>query len=205
MNTAAVTIRPAGPADAAAIARIYNHYVEHSCITFETEPVGARAMAARIAETAGLTLPWLVALQDGELLGYAHASRWKGRCAYRYSVESSVYVDPAHAGRGIGRQLYTALLEAIGAAGMHTVIAGIALPNDASVRLHERLGFAPVGRFAQVGHKLGRWVDVGYWQLLLRDTNAAASAIATPSAAATQNGAGDHQPNSTPATPADAE
>lgn len=160
-------IRSATPEDAAAVAAIYNPYVAGTCITFETEPVAAAEMATRISETLDAGLPWLVA-EDGAILGYAHASRWKGRCAYRYSVETTVYLDQAHTGRGLGRALYTGLLEKLRAAGLHTAIGGIALPNEASVALHERLGFENVARFREVGFKQDRWIDVGYWQLLLQ-------------------------------------
>ncbi|NZA26135.1 N-acetyltransferase [Luteimonas sp. SJ-92] len=162
-----IALRPALAADAAALAGIYNHYIAHTCVTFETEPVEAAGMAARIAETADAGLPWLVAEGSAGILGYAYASKWKGRCAYRYTVESTVYLDPASTGAGVGGRLYAALIDAIRACGMHAVIGGIALPNAASVRLHERLGFREAGRFEQVGWKQERWVDVGYWQLLL--------------------------------------
>jgi len=124
-------------------------------------------MADRIAEALASALPWLVAEASGRILGYAYASKWKGRCAYRYAVESTVYLDPAQTGKGIGLGLYTALIDAIRACSMRTVIGGIALPNAASIALHERLGFRKVGHFEQVGYKQDRWVDVGYWQLLL--------------------------------------
>ncbi len=161
------TIRPAIENDAAALASIYNHYIAETVITFETDPVTERDMASRIAETHALPLPWLVADSNGDISGYAYASKWKGRCAYRFAVESTIYLDPARTGKGIGTGLYTALIEAIRDHGMHAVIGGIALPNEASVRLHERLGFRKVGQFEQVGYKQDRWVDVGYWQLLL--------------------------------------
>ncbi|MFC5576753.1 arsinothricin resistance N-acetyltransferase ArsN1 family B [Lysobacter niabensis] len=162
-----IAIRPARESDAADIAGIYNPYVLGTCITFETEPVQAPEMAQRIAETLESSLPWLVAEASGRVIGYAYASKWKGRCAYRYSVESTVYLDPAYAGKGLGLRLYAALIDAIRACSMHAVIGGIALPNAASVGLHERLGFRKVAHFEQVGYKQDRWVDVGYWQLLL--------------------------------------
>jgi phosphinothricin acetyltransferase len=162
-------IRPARAGDAAAIARIYNHYVAHTCATFETAPVDDDGMAERIARTAGEGLPWLVLEAGDRVAGYAYASTWKGRCAYRYTAESTVYLDPAVTGRGLGEPLYAALIEALGAAGMHAVIGGIALPNPRSIRLHERLGFHKVAHFEQVGFKQDRWIDVGYWQRLLRD------------------------------------
>ncbi len=160
-------IRPAVPLDAPALAGIYNHYVRHTVVTFETDPVSPGEMSARLAETASASLPWRVAESNGLVLGYAYASKWKGRCAYRYSVESTVYLDKAQTGKGVGLRLYTDLVAAITACGMHAAIGGIALPNAASVALHERLGFRKAGQFEQVGYKQERWVDVGYWQLLL--------------------------------------
>jgi L-amino acid N-acyltransferase YncA len=162
-----LSLRPARDGDAAALARIYNYYVADTCVTFETEPVAAAEMVRRVADTAGDGLPWLVACRAGEVAGYAYASKWKGRCAYRYTAEVTVYLDPAMTGRGIGRPLYAALAEDLRARGMHAAIGGIALPNDASIRLHERLGFRKVAHFEQVGYKQERWIDVGYWQLLL--------------------------------------
>lgn len=162
-----VTVRSADEHDAVRIAAIYNGYIADTCITFETDPVTVAEMAQRIRETHHLSLPWLVAEDDGQLCGYAYASKWKGRCAYRFSVEATIYLDPASTGKGIGIELYTALIEAIKAASMRSVIGGIALPNDESIRLHERLGFRKVGHFEKVGFKHDRWVDVGYWQLQL--------------------------------------
>jgi len=160
-------IRAAASEDAAEIAAIYNPYVLGTCITFETQSVRAADMAQRIAESVEASLPWLVAEASGKVIGYSYASKWKGRCAYRYSVESTVYLDVAHTGRGAGRHLYTELIGAIRARSMHAVIGGIALPNASSVHLHERLGFKKVAHFEQIGFKQGRWIDVGYWQLLL--------------------------------------
>lgn len=163
----AAKVRAATQGDAAAIAYIYNHYVVDTCVTFETEPVAAEDMAQRIVETLDASLPWLVAEQAGGVVGYAYASKWKGRCAYRFAVESTVYLAPGHTGKGLGRLLYSALIDDLRARSMHTAIGGIALPNDPSVRLHEHLGFSKVAHFQQVGYKQERWVDVGYWQLLL--------------------------------------
>lgn len=162
-------IRLAVPGDAVHVADIYNVYVADTCITFETEPVTATEMAARIRETADAGLPWLVAIDQDSLVGYAYASKWKGRCAYRYSVESTVYLSPSSMGQRIGRSLYQALLDQLRSQGIHTVIGGIALPNERSIALHERLGFRQVARFGQVGFKQDRWIDVGYWQLVFDD------------------------------------
>lgn len=173
MTTAASTtteaaLRSATPEDGAAVAAIYNHYIRETVVTFETEPVQDSVMSGRIAESLADGLPYLVATRDGNVAGFAYASKWKGRCAYRYSVESTVYLDPERTGGGIGSLLYRALIDEIGALNMHAVIGGISLPNDASVALHEKLGFEKVGQFREVGFKFDRWVDVGYWQLTLR-------------------------------------
>ena len=124
-------------------------------------------MAARIDEIEKLELPWLVAESSGDVLGFAYASKWKGRCAYRYSVESTIYLDPDRTGNGTGTELYASLLDAIRTTSTHAVIGGISLPNDASVALHEKLGFRKVGHFDEVGYKFDQWVDVGYWQVTL--------------------------------------
>jgi phosphinothricin acetyltransferase len=160
-------VRAALPGDAAGIAAVYNHYVLHDHATFETEPVAAADMAARLRAVADAGLPWLVADAAGAIAGYAYATPWRARAAYRRSVEISVYVAPATTGRGFGRALYQHLLEDLRSWGAHAVIGGIALPNAASVALHERLGFVQVASFREVGHKFGRWIDVGYWQRLL--------------------------------------
>lgn len=173
-------IRNATPEDAAAIAAIYNPYVADTCITFETSTVSEAQMRARIGETAAARLPWLVAGDDDGIAGYAYASEWKGRCAYRYSVESTIYLAPARTGRGIGPQLYAALIERLHADGLHTVMGGIALPNEASIALHERLGFEKVAHFRQVGFKQGRWIDVAYWQRLLGRADCTADAPGGP-------------------------
>lgn len=161
------SIRSAGPRDAAAIAAIYAPFVLETCVSFETEPVAPAGMARRIADTQDAGLPWLVAEAAGQVVAYAYATRWRARPAYARSVECTVYVDQAHVGRGIGPRLYSALLDVLRRKRMHTVIGGIALPNAASVALHERLGFRKVAHFEQVGYKHGRWVDVGFWQRLL--------------------------------------
>ena len=162
-----VTVRPATVDDAQDIAGIYNHYIEHTVITFEEDPVPAHEMASRIAEVQALSLPWLVAEIDARVVGYAYAGKWKPRSAYRYAVETAIYLEQGLQGRGIGTTLYAALLPALRASGIHAAIGGVALPNDASVALHEKLGFTRIGHFREVGWKLGRWIDVGYWEIVL--------------------------------------
>jgi L-amino acid N-acyltransferase YncA len=159
-----VTIRAAEPRDAAAVAAIYNHYVEQTIVTFEEEPVSSVEMARRIEEVRDDSLPWLVAEQDGHIVGYASSRKWKSRSAYRFAVEVTVYVAPESARSGIGSSLYGGLFPMLQARGIHAVIAGIALPNEASVALHEKFGMRKVAHFPQVGFKFGRWIDVGYWQ-----------------------------------------
>ena len=151
--------------DAARIAEIYNGYVRDTVITFEEQPVLAADMAGRIDGVTG-KLPWLVTEEGGALAGYAYATAWKTRSAYRFSLETTIYLAPEFARRGLGAELYAALLAEVRACDVHCAVGCIALPNDASVALHEKLGFRKIGEFQEVGWKLGRWVDVGYWQLL---------------------------------------
>jgi len=163
------TIRPATVADADRICTIYNHYIATTTISFEEEAVKAADMAQRIADVGAAKLPWLVMLDGDTLIGYAYATKWRVRAAYRFAVETSVYLDPQHAGKGAGTVLYEALLAELRQRDLHLAIGGIAQPNEASVRLHERLGFEKVAHFSEVGLKFGRWIDVGYWQLKLSD------------------------------------
>ena len=174
-------IRPAREGDAEAIARIYNHYVLNTVITFEEEAVSIAEMAARIAEIGSFGFPWLVAEREGKVVGYAYATRWHGRSAYRYSVESTVYLAHDAVGQGLGTRLYEALLSRLEELGLRVVIGGIALPNRESVALHEKLGMRQVAHFREVGFKLGRWIDVGYWQALLpRDATTSPVAERSP-------------------------
>ena len=161
------TIRSAHPADAAAIAAIYNHYVATTTITFEEAEVAVDDMAGRITKVISSKLPWLVLEQDGKVLGYAYATKWKERSAYRFSVESSIYLHHEARGNGFARKLYQHLIMLLRQSGVHLVIGGIAQPNDASIALHEKMGFQPVGTFREVGRKFGRWIDVSYFQLRL--------------------------------------
>lgn len=157
-------IRDAMLEDAPAMAAIYEPYVLETPITFEETPPSGSEMATRIEEVKSLALPWLVVEEEGRVAGYAYASRWKGRCAYRLSVEATIYLDEARTGRGLGSKLYAALLARLEERKLHAVIGGITLPNPASVALHEKLGFVKVAHFPEVGFKFGRFLDVGYWQ-----------------------------------------
>ena len=162
-----MNVRRVKAEDAAPIADIYNFYVSNTHHTFETEKITLAGMRKRIGEIAG-NFPFLVCEENGEIFGYAFATRYKARQAYRHSVEVSVYVKDGSHKKGIGKSLYQGLLESLAETDVHAIIAGIALPNDASVRLHERFGFEKVAHFREVGFKFGRWIDVGYWELINR-------------------------------------
>ena len=162
-----IKIRPADDRDAESIATIYNFYVAQSAVTFEEEPVSVGEIARRISEVQLASLPWLAAEKDGQVLGYAYATPWKSRSAYRFSVEITIYLADGQGGRGIGSALYAELFALLKARGIHAVIGGIALPNGASVALQEKFGMSKVAHFKEVGFKFGRWIDVGYWELEL--------------------------------------
>lgn len=158
-------IRTATVADAQAICDIYNPYIASTIITFEEVPVDATDMARRIDDIQARHL-WLVAEEAGAIVGYAYAGPWRPRTAYRHAVETSVYLAPGAVRRGLGRALYRQVLDALPAKGFRCAMGGIALPNDASVALHEAMGFRKVAHFTDVGFKFGRWIDVGYWQIV---------------------------------------
>ena len=152
--------------DAAAIAAIYAPYVRDTIVSFETEPPDAAEMAARI-ERIGRQYPWLTASAGGRVVGYAYACENRSRLAYRWSVDTAVYLDPSAQGRGVGSALYRELFALLRAQGYVNAFGGIALPNAASVKLHEAMGFKLIGIYRNVGYKLGAWRDVGWWQLAL--------------------------------------
>ncbi|HEX8196017.1 MAG TPA: arsinothricin resistance N-acetyltransferase ArsN1 family B [Pyrinomonadaceae bacterium] len=156
-------IRTANLEDAAAIAAIYNFYVESSHSTFEIETVNESEMRRRVSEILE-NYPFLVGEENGDIIGYAYASRYKARAGYRHSVEVSVYIKDGINGKGIGTILYENLFVELKAKPIHAIVAGIALPNDASIRLHEKFGFEKVAHFREIGFKHGRWIDVGYWE-----------------------------------------
>ena len=154
--------------DAAEIAAIYNEYVLNSIITFETESVSADEINERIEQSQQSSMPWVVAeSESGAVLGYAYASKWKGRCAYALSVEVTVYISSSAHGKGVGSALYKSLFEQLKTKKYHVAIAGISLPNEASIRLHEKFGMKKVAHFEEIGFKFNQWIDVGYWQVVL--------------------------------------
>src|SRR5438105_14173170 len=154
-------VRLASMDDAAAIAAIYRPYVEGSRISFEQEAPDAAEIGRRMANPLH---PWLVAEDDERVVGFASTSPMRNRAAYRWSVETGVYVEQGAVGRGIGGKLLSAHLDLLERQGFVTISAGIALPNEASVALHEKLGFTLSGIERGVGFKLGEWLDVGRWQ-----------------------------------------
>ena len=163
-----LTIRAAAETDAAVLLAIYRPFVERTAVSFEAAAPDVEELAARIRKAvAGWS--WLVAEVDGRCAGYAYASSHRERAAYRWSVETSLYIDPRYHRRGIGRALYRELFDALRAKGFCTAFAGITLPNEGSVALHRKVGFEPVGVFRAVGYKLGAWQDVAWFQRRLRD------------------------------------
>ncbi|MBB5697531.1 GNAT family N-acetyltransferase [Sphingomonas yantingensis] len=167
-----IAIRAAEPTDAAAIAAIYAPFVLSGTVSFESEAPDARAMRGRMAASDGL-YPWLVATngdsEGGGVLGYAYASRFRDRPAYHWTTETSIYLAGDAQQRGVGRLLYEALLDTLRAQGFIQAIGTIALPNDASIKLHEQVGFRRAGVIREAGFKFGRWIDIGFWQCELAD------------------------------------
>ena len=164
-----IAIRAARPEDAAAIAAIYAPFVLTGTVSFETEAPDARQMRARMAASDGL-YPWIVATngdEDGGVLAYAYAGKFRDRPAYKYVVETSIYVTGTVERQGVGRLLYEALIDTLRAQGFTQAIGVLALPNEASIGLHEATGFRRQGVYREVGYKNGRWIDVGFWQCQL--------------------------------------
>jgi phosphinothricin acetyltransferase len=159
----AIRLRTASLDDATAVAEIYRPYVEETPITFEATPPDADAVAERIRETLE-THPWFVAERDGRTIGYAYASRLRDRPAYRWRAELSVYLDRRERGRGVGSALYRALLATLDRQGFRSAYGVVTLPNPESVAFHESFGFERVARFPEVGHKLGEWHDVAWYE-----------------------------------------
>jgi phosphinothricin acetyltransferase len=160
-----MNIRPVSLIDAAQVAEIYNYYVQNTHHTFETEPLSGEEMEQRIIKVTK-DYPFLIAEEDGEIFGYAYATQFKLRQAYAFSAEVSIYVRNAAKQKGIGTQLYMQLFDELAETDIHAIVAGISLPNEPSIKFHEKLGFSKVAHFREVGYKLGRWVDVGYWEFI---------------------------------------
>ena len=158
-------IRNVKIADAKAICDIYNYYVINTVISFEEKIVSKAGMAERIRSRGNN--PWIVYEENNRILGYAYTRNWRARHAYRYAVESGVYLNYKHVGKGLGTILYRELLNRYKKLGIHVIIGGIALPNPASIALHEKFGFKKAAHFKEVGFKFGKWIDVGYWELIL--------------------------------------
>ncbi|WP_084079416.1 GNAT family N-acetyltransferase [Demequina sp. NBRC 110057] len=158
-------IRPATLADAERIAAIYHPYVTDTVITFETETVTPGDIKARMKAVWDKDLPYLVIEHEGKVMGFAYAAPYRPKAAYLHSVETTIYLDREAAGNGLGGRLYRALIVAMRASHAHTAISLIALPNEASVALHRATGWREVGVLTEAGQKLGRWIDVGYFQL----------------------------------------
>ncbi len=165
--TETISMRNAVATDAAQIASIYNYYISNTIITFEVNEITAATIVARLHHVTADGFPWIVLEKEKTLLGYAYATKFRDREAYRYTAESTVYLDPGQTGRGYGAMLYRELLDRLKHMGIHVVIGVVSLPNPASVRLHESLGFEQTAHLRQVGFKFGQWIDVGDWQVIL--------------------------------------
>jgi L-amino acid N-acyltransferase YncA len=170
-------IRLARESDAEAIQRIYAPFVLHTAVSFETEPPGVDEMRSRIVKILA-RLPWLVCEWNGGVIGYAYASLHRERAAYGWSVDVTVYIHEEFRRHGVGRALYASLFQVLRLQGFYNAYAGVTLPNPGSVGLHEAMGFKPVGVYRNVGYKHGRWHNVGWWQLALRDHSTAPAALA---------------------------
>lgn len=159
-------IRPVKISDTEEITNIYNDYIVNSVATFETEPLGEEEMRFRIAQVS-MRFPYFVLVEDGKIVGYCYAHPWKSRAAYKYTLETTVYVSSKHLGRGIGKQLMLKLIEECRRKGYRALVACITSGNTASCVLHEKLGYKKVSHFERVGIKLGKWLDVVDYELLL--------------------------------------
>ena len=173
-----MNIRLAAQGDAAAIAEIYRPIVASTPISFETESPDELEIGRRIERTLP-AFPWLVCEAQDRVVGYAYSGDHRARAAYQWSVDTSVYVHSGFQRRGIGKGLYVSLFGILAAQGYFNAFAGITLPNPGSVRLHESVGFEQIGLYRSVGYKLGRWHDVGWWQLPLRQQSEAPVAAMT--------------------------
>ncbi|MDR0453042.1 MAG: GNAT family N-acetyltransferase [Treponema sp.] len=159
-------IRPVTVNDASALCGIYNYYIANTVFTFEEEELSPPAMEKRVRDISG-RYPWLVWEEGGDVLGYAYAHRWHERAAYRFSAEDSIYLRRDALGRGIGRRLLGRIVEVLRQTDIHALMSVITIPNERSVALHEGFGFKKAAQFHEIGFKMNRWLDVGYWELVL--------------------------------------
>ena len=159
-------IRPCTSSDTAAICAIYNHYIEHTVITFEEILLTVAQMQERV-DAYTQAYPWLVCEDAGEIVGYAYASKWKERSAYKHTAEVTVYLKHDATQKGYGSALYAELIAQLKVQGCHVLLGCLAIPNEPSAKLHERFGFKQIAHFSEVGRKFDRWIDVGYWQKVL--------------------------------------
>ena len=158
-------IRPATLDDASSICNIYNPYITNTVVTFEEEEITEAVIGQRIAQSTADNFPWFVAEDEsGNIVGYAYAGKWRDRYSFRFSVEITAYLSTEHTSKGLGTKLYEVLFDELRRRNFHSVIAGITLPNDASIALHEKFSLEKVAHFKEVGLKFDRWLDVGFWQ-----------------------------------------
>jgi len=159
-------IRVVEPKDAEKICGIYNFYINNTDITFEEQPVSAAEMEKRIRDVTA-KYPWLIAEEKGSILGYAYSSKYRERSAYRYTAELTIYIKDGEEGKGLGTELMGRIIEETRGRGIHSLVSAIAIPNERSVTIHEKFGFEKIGHLKEVGFKFDRWIDVGYWGLVL--------------------------------------
>ncbi|MDR1258464.1 MAG: GNAT family N-acetyltransferase [Tannerellaceae bacterium] len=162
-----MNIRKATPDDAPAICNIYNYYIENTAVTFETTPLPESVMRQRMAEVIGSGYSFYVGEADGKIIGYYYTQCWKNRSAYTSTMEESIYLDKDEAGKGYGSRMFEHLLAHIDGSSTHVLIACISIPNEGSVRLHEKFGFRQISHMKEIGRKFDRWRDIGHWQLIL--------------------------------------
>ncbi|MEN8695636.1 MAG: N-acetyltransferase family protein [Akkermansiaceae bacterium] len=160
------TIRHVTTHDAATLTRIYNHFIEHTVVTFEEDLINEAEMTRRISEISS-EFPYFVIEDENGVQGYAYLCLFRTRRAYQHSHEFSIYLDPSQTGKGYGSLLLEQLISTAKEQNLHALIGGISMPNEASERLHEKFGFRKVAHFPETGQKFGQWIDVGFWQLLL--------------------------------------
>ena len=163
-----MNIRNATLGDACAICNIYNYYIENTAVSFETMPVSETEMKQRMNEVINAGYSFYVGEIDGKIIGYYYTHPWNNRFAYKSTVEESIYLDKEETGKGYGTQLFEHLLKHIDKSTTHVLIAGICIPNESSVRLHEKFGFKQISCMKEIGRKFDQWRDVGHWQLIFK-------------------------------------